>query len=243
MKTSTFFKMALGVIFALPLWAQDAEIRFVPEPYPLGVVQQGEVKHIILKGANTTAKDIVLESVMSQNAGASGYKYPAVIKANSTVTIEFDLNTAYLEGSFSHVVVLIDTAGKPYTTMVEGEVLTPLFFSEKMFDAGYYKAGETREWTFYVWSSDKKTRPALELASEAKQAFTASYKQVMLKIDKLDDIKEGGKVPALKVTLKTKGIPRQGLAEKQKSLRHIVAFKSPVYPKATPEVLIVGYWK
>lgn len=65
----------------------------------------------------------------------------------------------------------------------------------------------------------------------------------MLKIDKLDDIKEGGKVPALKVTLKTKGIPRQGLAEKQKSLRHIVAFKSPEHPKATPEVLIVGYWK
>ena len=243
MKTVTILKIALGAIFVLPLWAQDSPIRFVPEPYPLGVVEQGEVKHIVLKGANTTAKDIVLESVMSQNAGGSGYKYPPVIKANSAVTIEFDLNTANLEGSFNHVVVLIDTAGKPYTTTVEGEVLTPLFFSEKMFDAGYYKAGETREWTFYVWSSDKKTRPAIELAPEEKKSFTTSYKRVMLNIDKLDDIKEGGKVPALQVTLKTKGIPRQGLAEKQKSLRHIVAFKSPAHPKATPEVLIVGYWK
>ena len=88
-----------------------------------------------------------------------------------------------------------------------------------------------------------KSRPDLALDSDAKKSFSVSYKSVMLNIDKLDEIKEGGTVPALKITLKTNGIPREGIALKQKSLRHIVAFKSKVNPKATPEILIVGYWK
>ena len=59
----------------------------------------------------------------------------------------------------------------------------------------------------------------------------------------LADFKEGGKVPGLKVTLTTKGLTREGWELKQKSIRKIVSFKSKKYPKATPDVLIVGYWK
>ena len=60
---------------------------------------------------------------------------------------------------------------------------------------------------------------------------------------KLDEIKEGGTVPGLKVTLTTKGLKREGWELKQKSIRKVVSFKSKKYPKATPEVLVVGYWK
>ena len=44
------------------------------------------------------------------------------------------------------------------------------------------------------------------------------------------------------MTLSTKGLTREGWELKQKSIRKIVSFKSKKYPKATPEVLIVGYW-
>lgn len=243
MKRIQLFLITLFSLSALPILAQNTEIRFVPEPYSVGVLEQGDVRHIVLKGANTTSNTIVLESVMSQNTGASNFKYPSLIKPNETISIEFDLNTAFMEGEFNHNIILVDTSGAYYKTTVTGEVQSPVFFSEKMFDAGYYKAGETREWTFYAWSPDKKNRPDLALDSDAKKSFSVSYKSVMLNIDKLDEIKEGGTVPALKITLKTNGIPREGIALKQKSLRHIVAFKSKVNPKATPEILIVGYWK
>ena len=60
---------------------------------------------------------------------------------------------------------------------------------------------------------------------------------------RLDEIKEGGTVPGLKVTLLTKGLKREGWELKQKSIRKVVSFKSKKFPKATPEVLVVGYWK
>ena len=68
-------------------------------------------------------------------------------------------------------------------------------------------------------------------------------KNVMLNVDKIDQIKEGGKVPGVKITLTTKGFLREGWELKQQSIRKIVAFKSKKFPRATPEVLIVGYWK
>ena len=122
------------------------------------------------------------------------------------------------------------------------DVKAPVFFGEKLFDAGFYKAGEAREWTFYVWGTDKKTRPEMELAPESAKQFSMKAKPVMLNVDKLDKVKEGGKVPGLKVTLSTKGLSREGWELKQKSIRKIVSFKCKKFPKATPEVLIVGYW-
>jgi hypothetical protein len=94
-----------------------------------------------------------------------------------------------------------------------------------------------------VWETDKKNRPDLTLDPELAKQFKMSAKPVMLNVDKLDKIKEGGKVPGLKVTLTTNGLSREGWELKQKSIRKIVSFKSKKYPKATPEVLIVGYWK
>ena len=37
---------------------RDDVIRFVPDPYPIGFADQGDVKHIVIKGANVTDKDI-----------------------------------------------------------------------------------------------------------------------------------------------------------------------------------------
>lgn len=221
----------------------DESIRFVPENYPIGVLNQGDTKHIVLQGANTTGKEIVLENVFGQGNGMSNFKFPKTIPAKGAVTIEFDLNTADMEGQIKPVVVLVDTSGKPYTANMDGIVKVPFFFGEKLFDAGYYAKGEKREWTFYVWETDKKNRPDLTLDPESAKQFSMSAKPVMLNVDKLDQIKEGGKVPGLKVTLSTNGLSREGWELKQKSIRKIVSFKSKKYPQATPAVLIVGYWR
>jgi hypothetical protein len=221
----------------------DEAIRFVPENYPIGVLNQGDTKHIVLQGANLTDKEIVLENVFGQGNGMSNFKYPNKIPAKGTVKIEFDFNSAEMEGQIKPVVVLVDTTGKPYLANMDGIVKVPFFFGEKLFDAGYYAKGEKREWTFYVWDTDKKERPDLTLAPESAKQFAMSAKPVMLNVDKLDQIKEGGKVPGLKITLSTKGLTREGWELKQQSIRKIVSFKSKKYPKATPDVLIVGFWK
>ena len=188
----------------------DESIRFVPENYPIGVLNQGDTKHIVLQGANTTGKEIVLENVFGQGNGMSNFKFPKTIPAKGAVTIEFDLNTADMEGQIKPVVVLVDTTGKPYTANMDGIVKV-----------------------FYVWETDKKARPDLTLDSESAKQFAMSTKPVMLNVDKLDQIKEGGKVPGLKVTLSTKGLSREGWELKQKSIRKIVSFKSKKYPLAT----------
>ncbi len=97
MKRLQCLTIILFVLSSFPLWAQNKDIRFVPESYSVGVIEQGDVRHIVLKGVNTTSKTIVLESVMSQNTGSSNFKHPSVIKPNETITIEFDLNTSYME--------------------------------------------------------------------------------------------------------------------------------------------------
>ncbi|MBR4679772.1 MAG: hypothetical protein IKP03_01480 [Fibrobacter sp.] len=221
----------------------DEAIRFVPENYPIGVLNQGDTKHIVLQGANITDKEIVLENVFGQGNGMSNFKYPNKIPAKGTVKIEFDFNSAEMEGQIKPVVVLVDTTGKPYLANMDGIVKVPFIFGEKLFDTGYYAKGEKREWTFYVWGTDKKERPDLTLSPESAKQFSMSAKPVMLNVDKFDQIKEGGKVPGLKITLSTKGLSREGWELKQQSIRKIVSFKSKKYPKATPDVLIVGFWK
>ena len=237
-KTLALLVTSLFVATAL---AEDP-IRFVPDPYPIGYADQGDVKHIVIKGANVSDKEIVLENVIGQGIGMSNFKYPSKIAPNAAITIEFDMDFSGMDGKINPVVVLVGNDGKPYPATLDGFVKAPVFFGEKLFDAGFYKAGEKREWTFYVWETDKKARPDIALAPESAKQFSIKTKNVMLNVDKLDQIKEGGKVPGLKVTLSTNGLTREGWELKQKSIRKIVSFKSKKYPKATPEVLIVGYW-
>ena len=241
---SRIFKSLFVAALAFSATAMaDDIIRFVPDPYPIGYADQGDVKHIVIKGANVTNKEIILENVIGQGIGMSNFKYPQKIAPNAPVTIEFDMDFAGMDGQINPVVVIIDNQGTPYAAQLDGYVKNPIFFGEKLFDAGYYAPNEKREWTFYVWGTDKKERPDLALDENAAKEFKIKTKNVMLNVDKVDQIKEGGKVPGIKVTLSTTGLTRTDWELKQKSIRKIVGFKSKKFPKATPEVLVVGYWK
>lgn len=215
--------------------------RFAPEVYNFNQVKQGDVKHIVLKALNTGDK-MKLETVMSQGIGATNFKYPKEVAKGKAFVIEFDLNTEYMEGPVQENIILVEEGGKPFVARVEGTVTPELMFSEKMLDAGFYKAATAKSWTFYVWSPDQKTVPRLKLRSDARE-FKAEFKDVKLNVDKIDEVKEGGKVPGVKVTLSTNGIMRDGMAPTQKSLRRIVGFESAGNAKAKCEVLIVGYWE
>jgi len=232
----------VAAVFAASAIAAEP-ITFVPAVYPIGQVNQGDVKHIVLKGANVSGKEIKLENAMCQGNGCSNFKYPATIAKNGVVNVEFDMDFSEMEGPVSPTVVLVGTDGKPYVAALEGEVKAPFFFGEKMFDAGYYTAGESREWSLYVWETDKKDRPDLTLSDESAKDFSIKTKNVKVKVDENGKVTEGGKIPALKITLSTKGLTREGWELKQQSIRKFVSFKSKKYPKATPEVLVVGFWK
>lgn len=215
--------------------------KFTPEVYKFTGVNQGEVKHIVLQGKNL-GDAMKLETVMSQGTGGTNFKFPKEIAAGAAFTVEFDLNTEYMEGPVQENIILVEEGGKPYMTHVEGVVTPELMFSEKLLDAGYYKEGEKRAWEFYVWSPDGKTRPQIKLRDDAKE-FKALLKDVMLNVDKIDQVKEGGKVPGVKVSLATLGITREGMNPNQKSIRRIVGFESAKNKNAKTEVLIIGYWK
>lgn len=233
-------------IFASALAAQTFAVDpiiFTPAVYQIGEVNQGDVKHFVMKGANVSGKEIKLENVMCQGNGCSNFKYPAAIANKGPVVIEFDMDFSEMEGPVNPTVVLVGTDGTPYVAPMEGSVKAPFFFGEKMFDAGYYAPGEKREWSFYVWETDKKARPDLTLSEESAKDFSIKTKNVKVKVDENGKVTEGGKIPALKISLSTKGLTREGWELKQQSIRKFVGFKSKKYPKATPEVLVVGFWK
>ena len=57
-----------ALAFSATVMADDV-IRFVPDPYPIGYADQGDVKHIVIKGANVTNKEITVENVIGQGVG------------------------------------------------------------------------------------------------------------------------------------------------------------------------------
>ncbi len=220
----------------------DGALRFVPEPYELGEISQGELRHVEMGGANVSSKSVKIESALCQGVGCSNFKFTETVGPRDPFRVEFDFSTKGVEGAFSNVVVLVGTDGTPYPATFQGVVASPFVFSEKMFDAGFCKPGEKREWTFYVWGSDRKTRPDLELSAKVPGEFSAKIQNVSLNVEKPDAVREGGKVPAQKITLRANALVRDTNA-RQRSLSKIVAFQSKKFPKATPEVLLIGYWK
>lgn len=230
------------LLFFCALALAKGNLTFESKDFRLGEINQGEIRHVILHGKNSGDALVRLETAMSQGTGGESYRFPKTISPGEAFTVEFDLNTEFMEGPIIHTVVLVDENGVAWSADLEGIVKPDLLFSEKILDAGYYSAGESREWIFYVWNSDGKTRPEIKLSAEAKD-FSAKISPVSLRTDKLDDIREGGKVPGVKVVLRTTGISRESSLFGKMSLRRIVGFENLKNPKAKSEVLIVGYWK
>lgn len=204
----------------------------------LDTLQQGETKRVVLQAKNTASSPIVLETVLSQNSGPENFKFPQKIAPGQTFQVEYTLQSAYMEGDFTHTIVLVEPNGTPHLTYVAGHVKAPIWFSEKIHDLGYYTSGSSVQWTFYAWNPQHQ-KLALALSPESASEFTAQITPVQLHTESLDNIREGGKVPGLKITLKPKTLQKNT----GKSIRKIVSFRSKTFPQATPEVLVIGYWK
>ncbi len=215
-------------------------IQFAESVFSLGELSQGELRHIILKGKNTGDSPIITETAMSQGIGGENFKYPKEIAAGKDFQIEFDLNTEFLEGPITHTVMLIEKNGKAWPAYLEGYVKPSLMVSEKLLDAGFYKKNEKRSWIFYVWDIDGKKRPQIKLSKEDDD-FKIKLTPVSLHTEKLDNIREGGKTPGLKVELSTSGIKQTAVFGSQKSLRRIIQIENKENPKAKTEILIIGY--
>jgi hypothetical protein len=236
----------LGLLFVACSFAFSQEattpIQFSPEPLLLGKIEQGAVTHVVLKGKNQTTRSIQLETVMSQNVGSSNFKFPKSIAPGKEIKIEFDLNTAGFEGPFAHRIVLVEEGGHPLVTMIEGEVDAPILFSRQMLDAGYLSPDSKPEWTIYAWNPTGK-KFSLGLDSLSSRQFTLQVTPVTLNTKKFDEIQEGGSTPGLKIVLQATNLGKGPTNPKMKSFRQIVTMKSTTWPKATPELLVVGYWK
>lgn len=231
--------LALCVCLTVGLWAQET-IKFNPQSIELGKLEQGETKKVSISVTNTSAKTIDVDMVLSQNSGSSNFKYPKSIAAGKSAKITFDFNSAYMANVIEHRIILVDKQGNNHIVMMNGSVNEPIMFSNPIQDIGFYTKGEKRELKLYAWSKNLK---ALKLALSKKNAkgIKATFKAVKLDIKETKqgpEIKEGGATPAYEITLNI-----DSFEKKTKSIRELVAFTSKTYPKATPEIQIIGYWK
>jgi len=209
------------------------------EPVNLGVLQQGIKKNVEIKGKNISSQTIELESVFNQMTGGENFIYPKKIEPGQNFKINFTLNTAYMEGSFWHNIVLVDTAGTAWVALVQGAVENPIVFSDRILDLGYYKKGLKKTWVFYAWNAENKLLK-LKLASGSQKEFKAEFSNVKLDVRDFENIKEGGTTPGVKVSLSVADLES---SKNQKSIRKIVSFVCENFPNATPELLVTGYWE
>ncbi|HSQ41184.1 MAG TPA: hypothetical protein VLM37_02765 [Fibrobacteraceae bacterium] len=227
-----------------PLWAQDppSNFQFSPDPQDLGKLEQGATRHVVLNGRNISGKSIELEEVLSQNVGSSNFHFPKTVAADAKVHIEFDFNTADLEGPFTHRIILVEKGGKPDVTLMTGTIESPILFSQQMLDAGFVTPESHPQWTLYAWNPQGKPIE-LQLDSATARLFSLQKSSVKLDTRKFDDIREGGEMPGLKLILTAKGLGKGPVNPKIRSINQVVSLKSATFPKATPELLVVGYWK
>jgi hypothetical protein len=172
--------------------------------------------------------------------GGENFVYPKTIKPKQEFKIKFTLNTSYIEGDFMHNIVLVDTSGKPYLTVVKGSVENPIVFSERILDLGFYKKGKQMKWVFYAWNEDNKVLK-FKLKPESMKEFRAEFADVKLDVRDFENIKEGGSTPGVKISLYVGELEYP--KNTQKSIRKIVSFICENFPNATPELLVTGYWE
>ena len=210
------------------------------EPVDLGILQQGIKKDVEIKGKNVSSQTIEVESVHNLMTGGENFVYPQRITPGQNFKINFTLNTAYMEGPFEHKIVLVDTSGKPWVALVRGSVDNPIVFSERILDLGFYKKGNKKTWTFYVWNPESKPLK-FKLAPASQKEFKAEFLNVKLDVRDFANLKEGGTTPAVKVNLSVAEL--EAPKNNQKSIRRIVSFTCEDFPNATPELLVTGYWE
>ncbi|MDR2581567.1 MAG: hypothetical protein LBC85_11330 [Fibromonadaceae bacterium] len=210
------------------------------EAVDLGLLQQGIKKPVEIKGKNISSRTIEVESVFNQMVGGEDFSYPKRIAPKQEFKINFTLNTSYMEGAFSHNIILVDTSGTPYIAMVKGSVENPFVFSERILDLGFYKKGNKKTWTFYVWNAENKPLK-LKLKPESQKEFKAEFSNVKLDVRDFENIKEGGNTPGIKVSLSVSEL--EPPKNTQRSIRRIVSFTCENFPNATPELLVTGYWE
>jgi len=228
------------VAFATGVSGKSTSGVFEFEAVDLGILQQGTKKLVEIKGKNISSKTIEVESVFNQMVGGENFIYPKKIAPKQAFKINFTLNTAYMEGDFSHNIILVDTSGTPYIATVKGSVENPFVFNERILDLGFYKKGVKKSWTFYVWNPENKTFK-LKLKPESQKEFKAEFSNVKLDVSDFENIKEGGNTPAVKVNLSVLDLEKP--KNTQKSIRKIVSFISENFPNATPDLQVVGYWE
>jgi hypothetical protein len=224
-------------VFSLSLYATEV-LELSPKTANLGKMKQGDTKQLQIKIKNTSTATVVLDLVLSQNIGSSNFKYPESLAAGQSGVLNFDFSSAFLEGAFTHNIIVVAN-NVNHIAQINGAVENPIQFSNRVIDLGFVGAdGKAESEAFYIWPEDQKKEFEIMPASTNNPALKFIVTKVKLDISNPTEIVEGGKTWGYKVLVKA-----DGLKKKSKSIRELIGFVSPQYPKATPEAQLVGYWK
>lgn len=231
------------VLFFAFLWtsAFSAEsLQF--EPLHLGVISQGDPVPVLLQGKSLLTKPLEIEQVLSQNVGPKDFEFATVLQPGRTFQVRYQLDTRGMQGAFSHRIILVEKNGTPHVAEVSGVVEAPILFSKGILDVGYQPDVKSQEWIVYAWAKNGKALQ-LELEKSLQGEYSLTTQIVQLDVRNVEKIKEGGTTPGLKLVLKPLKMSQAPEGKNGKSIRKSVDFVSPQFPKATPELLLIGYWK
>lgn len=232
------FALLLSILWTSVFAAESLQF----EPLHLGVISQGEQVPVMLQGKSLLIKPMEVEQIISQNVGPKDFEFAKLLPPDASFQIRYQLDTRGMQGAFSHRIILIEKGGTPHVAEVSGIVEAPILFSKGMLDVGYQPDVNNQEWVVYAWAKNGKALQ-LELEKSLQGEFSLATQAVKLDVRNVEQIKEGGSTPGLKIVLKPLKMNQTPEGKKGKSIRKLVDFVSPQFPKATPELLLIGYWK
>ncbi len=224
----------------LPDESVKSPLVFTPAQVELGKLSQGDQKHFKVKVTNSGKQPLNFLDAIAQGRGPQQIAWPKSLAAGASATLEFDYNSHQLSGKIHENITLVSEGEVTHSLLLQGIVEAPIEVWPAIVDFGYFGAEPVQQ-VLYVYSTLK---PEFALEFDGAQMgglFSVKIEKAKLDLGELPDIvREGGTKAGYKVTL-TLDPKRWDPA--RKSLGAIAGFRSPLYPKASPDFYAVGYRK
>lgn len=181
-------------------------LKFDVDSLDFGRIIQGGALPFSLKGVNQSKVTFDVEQVIPQGIAPKVISAPSEITPNENFEVKLELLTSKQKGPFAEYVSLISKNGETCPVKIKGWVEPVLGAFPGQVNFGNINL-EKVEREVYVWSRIAPgERPILKAASSTLEWFEVKQEEVLLNVDG-PEVKEGGQVLGIKLTLTLKKKP------------------------------------
>ena len=234
-------KLSLCLI-PMTLWANNLNRLDLGTKTVTHKSQQGEIKEFKFTGKNLSKDMITIEQVIAQGIGPQNIVHPKQVLPGASFDWSFKYNSSYLKGKTKENLTFIIGDEELYSVEIKGEVTMPVLLYPMQIDVGYLEGNDLTKEIFALSSN-----PTNEKISLRKKYPGVEISFTPTKISQKEDqlVEDPNGQPGFKITLKLDGkeLIKSVDQKKRKSLSQLVEFQSSNFPKATPEIQLIGYKK